>query len=50
VLATITNGEITDTEWRTAFSLNAAQWNNVKTTLTGWANSLATVNGAAASF
>lgn len=50
VLALIASGEITDADWRAAFALNASQWNNVKTTLTGWANALATVEGAASAF
>lgn len=50
VLALIASGEVTDADWRSAFGLNASQWNTVKTTLTGWANALATVENAAAGF
>lgn len=50
VLATITRGEITDAEWRTAFGLTVNQWNNVKTQLTTWANALAAVEAAKSTF
>ena len=50
VLATITNGEMTDAEWQTAFGINGPTWNNIKTQLTTWANSLITVEAAKSTF
>jgi hypothetical protein len=50
VLATITSGEITDAEWRTAFGLTVNQWNNVKSQLQAWSDALTVVNAAKSTF
>ena len=50
VLATITSGEMTDAEWQTAFGVNGPTWNNIKTQLTTWSNSLTTVEAAKSTF
>lgn len=47
LIARIQAGDITDAQCRTAFGLNATQWNNLKTKMQGYINADNTVKAAA---
>jgi hypothetical protein len=46
ILARIAAGDITDAQCRTAFGLNATQWNNLKTKMQGYVNAANTAAAA----
>ena len=46
LIARIQAGDITDAQCRTAFGLNATQWNNLKTKMQGYINADNTVKSA----